>query len=120
MSVVWGAADPWEKVEWGRHFCPANYPSIQEYIELPGVGHCPMVRGDPELDGTPRFSEAFDAPSLQAVHPCSRLLVARRYICAALWCVSGAIADVTCVQDEAPQLVNPLIQKFIDRHTAAA
>jgi len=42
--VVWGAADPWEKVEWGRDFCPANYPSIQEYIELPGVGHCPMVR----------------------------------------------------------------------------
>jgi len=57
---------------------------------------------------------------LQAVHPCSRLLVARRYISAALWGVSGAIANVTCVQDEAPQLVNPLIQKFIDRHTAAA
>ena len=43
MSVVWGAADPWEKVEWGRDFTPANYDAIEEFIELPGVGHCPQV-----------------------------------------------------------------------------
>jgi len=64
VSVVWGAADPWEKVEWGRDFVPENYPSITDFTELPGVGHCPM--------------------------------------------------------DEAPHLVNPLIQKFIDRHTQTA
>lgn len=44
VSVVWGAADPWEKVEWGRDFVPANYASITDFTELPGVGHCPMVR----------------------------------------------------------------------------
>lgn len=29
VAVLWGAADPWEKVEWGRDFCPANYPAIE-------------------------------------------------------------------------------------------
>lgn len=42
VSVVWGAADPWEKVEWGRDFVPENYASITDFTELPGVGHCPM------------------------------------------------------------------------------
>ncbi|CAG9464986.1 unnamed protein product [Pedinophyceae sp. YPF-701] len=38
--VVWGDKDPWEKVEWGREF--EAYPTVKEYIELPGVGHCPQ------------------------------------------------------------------------------
>eukprot|EP01024_Parvocaulis_polyphysoides_P028463 TRINITY_DN2574_c1_g1_i1.p2 TRINITY_DN2574_c1_g1~~TRINITY_DN2574_c1_g1_i1.p2 ORF type:complete len:351 (-),score=31.81 TRINITY_DN2574_c1_g1_i1:214-1266(-) len=59
VSVVWGAEDPWEKVEWGREF--AAFESVEEFIELPGVGHCP--------------------------------------------------------QDERPDLVNPLICKFVSRHT---
>lgn len=40
VSVVWGGADPWEKVEWGREF--VKYPAVEEFIELPGVGHCPQ------------------------------------------------------------------------------
>ena len=40
VSVVWGAGDPWEKLEWGRKF--ATYPTVEEFIELPGVGHCPQ------------------------------------------------------------------------------
>lgn len=58
VSVVWGDADPWEKVEWGRAF--QEYSCVEEFIELPGVGHCP--------------------------------------------------------QDEAPHLVNPIIEKWIERH----
>lgn len=58
VSVVWGDADPWEKVEWGRAFQKFN--CVEEFIELPGVGHCP--------------------------------------------------------QDEAPHLVNPIIERWIDRH----
>ena len=58
VSVVWGDADPWEKVEWGRAF--QNFNCVEEFIELPGVGHCP--------------------------------------------------------QDEAPHLVNPIIERWIDRH----
>ncbi len=40
VSVVWGAEDPWEKVEWGRAF--KEYAAVEEYVELPGVGHCPQ------------------------------------------------------------------------------
>ncbi len=57
VSVVWGAADPWEKVEWGRAFVPANYASITDFTELPGVGHCPMVR-HPSRPLSPRTSQA--------------------------------------------------------------
>lgn len=44
VSVVWGGADPWEKVEWGREF--VKYPAVEEFVELPGVGHCPQVWGE--------------------------------------------------------------------------
>lgn len=57
-----GDKDPWEKVEWGREF--RKYETVEEFIELPGVGHCPM--------------------------------------------------------DEAPDVVNPRMLDFIQRHFAAA
>jgi len=28
------------QVEWGRDF--KNYDTVEEFVELPGVGHCPM------------------------------------------------------------------------------
>lgn len=63
ISIVWGQDDPWEKYEWGLKFQDkAQYPNVEEFVGLPGVGHCP--------------------------------------------------------QDEAPHLVNPLVQKFVDRHAA--
>ena len=40
VLFVAGDKDPWEKVEWGRAF--EEYPSVEEFVELPGVGHCPM------------------------------------------------------------------------------
>lgn len=40
LGLLWGAADPWERVEWGRALAAAT-PDAQ-YVELPGVGHCPM------------------------------------------------------------------------------
>ena len=38
--VIWGEADPWEPVALGRKF--ADYPAVQQFISLPGVGHCPQ------------------------------------------------------------------------------
>lgn len=32
-------ADPWEKLEWGRQFATSDYPSVYEFVSLPGVGH---------------------------------------------------------------------------------
>ncbi|PRW20472.1 chloroplastic isoform X1 [Chlorella sorokiniana] len=40
VSIVWGEEDPWEKVEWGRQL--AKHAAVQEYVQLPGVGHCPQ------------------------------------------------------------------------------
>jgi pimeloyl-ACP methyl ester carboxylesterase len=58
LGIIWGAKDPWEKVEQGRKLAEAS--TVLEYVELEGVGHCP--------------------------------------------------------QDERPELVNPLIHAFVDRH----
>eukprot|EP00884_Botryococcus_braunii_P007381 jgi/Botrbrau1/16644/Bobra.0068s0061.1 len=58
VSILWGEADPWEKLEWGRAL---QGPTVEEFIPLPGLGHCP--------------------------------------------------------HDEAPHRVNPLILKFVERHT---
>lgn len=44
--ILWGTADPWEPVELGREL--ANYPSVQKFIPLEGVGHCPQDEA-PEL-----------------------------------------------------------------------
>ncbi|MBD2776674.1 alpha/beta fold hydrolase [Iningainema tapete] len=38
--IIWGAADPWEPIELGREL--ANYPQVQKFIPLEGVGHCPQ------------------------------------------------------------------------------
>ena len=38
--VIWGEADPWEPVALGRKF--ADYPAVQKFVSLPGVGHCPQ------------------------------------------------------------------------------
>jgi pimeloyl-ACP methyl ester carboxylesterase len=59
---LWGEADPWEPIALGRDL--ANFPSVQQFIPLPGVGHCP--------------------------------------------------------QDEAPELVNPILQKWIQAQSAIA
>lgn len=38
VSIVWGADDPWEKVEFGRQL--AQFSSVKEYTELPGEQIC--------------------------------------------------------------------------------
>ncbi|MEA5552762.1 alpha/beta fold hydrolase [Anabaena cylindrica UHCC 0172] len=38
--ILWGTADPWEPIELGREL--ANFPQVQKFIPLEGVGHCPQ------------------------------------------------------------------------------
>ena len=38
--ILWGTADPWEPVALGREL--ANFPQVQEFIPIEGVGHCPQ------------------------------------------------------------------------------
>ncbi|MEL6259777.1 MAG: alpha/beta fold hydrolase [Cyanobacteria bacterium J06626_6] len=44
--IVWGKADPWEPVALARAY--ADYPAVENFIELDGVGHCPQDEA-PEL-----------------------------------------------------------------------
>ncbi|QIR37869.1 alpha/beta fold hydrolase [Tolypothrix sp. PCC 7910] len=44
--IIWGTADPWEPIDLGREL--ANYPQVQKFIPLEGVGHCPQDEA-PEL-----------------------------------------------------------------------
>ena len=40
VRILWGRVDPWEVVTEGRKY--GEYPCVDRFIELPGVGHCPM------------------------------------------------------------------------------
>jgi len=42
---IWGADDPWEPIEQGKAL--AQYPTVEDFVVLEGVGHCPQDE-DPE------------------------------------------------------------------------
>jgi pimeloyl-ACP methyl ester carboxylesterase len=44
--ILWGDKDPWEPISLGQAFAP--FPSVQRFIPLAGVGHCPQDEA-PEL-----------------------------------------------------------------------
>jgi len=44
--ILWGDADPWEPIALGKAF--ADYPCVERFIALAGVGHCPQDEA-PEL-----------------------------------------------------------------------
>ncbi|EAZ92379.1 alpha/beta fold hydrolase [Crocosphaera chwakensis] len=44
--LLWGTKDPWEKIEIGQEW--ANYPTVNQFIPLEGIGHCPQDEA-PEL-----------------------------------------------------------------------
>lgn len=44
--MLWGTEDPWEKIELAQEW--ANYPTVEQFIPLEGVGHCPQDEA-PEL-----------------------------------------------------------------------
>jgi pimeloyl-ACP methyl ester carboxylesterase len=44
--LLWGTQDPWEPIALGRNL--ANFPAVQKFIPLEGVGHCPQDEA-PEL-----------------------------------------------------------------------
>jgi hypothetical protein len=41
VLVAWGDKDPWEPIELGRNY--GNFDSVEDFIVLPNVGHCPQV-----------------------------------------------------------------------------
>lgn len=41
VLIAWGDKDPWEPIEIGRNY--RNFDSVEDFIVLPNVGHCPQV-----------------------------------------------------------------------------
>lgn len=46
--ILWGEADPWEPIALGREL--ANYPAVQAFETLPGLGHCPQDEAPEEVN----------------------------------------------------------------------
>ena len=43
VRILWGENDPWEPLELGYQYADkARYPCVDEFVVLPGAGHCPM------------------------------------------------------------------------------
>eukprot|EP01035_Chromulina_nebulosa_P018417 gene18417-24121_t len=40
VRILWGENDPWEPIKLGRKY--ENYRCVDEFVPLPGGGHCPM------------------------------------------------------------------------------
>lgn len=40
ITFFWGTEDPWEAIALGRKL--ADYPTVKDFIELEGLGHCPQ------------------------------------------------------------------------------
>ncbi len=40
VHIIWGEADPWEPIALARAY--EDYPAVQDFVVLPGVGHCPQ------------------------------------------------------------------------------
>lgn len=48
VLILWGTDDPWEPIASGQEF--ANYPTVEEFIALPGLGHCPQDEAPEEVN----------------------------------------------------------------------
>ena len=48
VLILWGTDDPWEPIEQGKQF--ANYPTVEQFIPLPGLGHCPQDEAPEEVN----------------------------------------------------------------------
>ena len=46
--VLWGKEDPWEPIELARAY--GDYPAVEDFIELEGLGHCPQDEAPEVVD----------------------------------------------------------------------
>ncbi|MCH87740.1 epoxide hydrolase 4-like, partial [Trifolium medium] len=51
VLIAWGDKDPWEPVEMGRNY--GNFDSVEDFIVLPNVGHCPQETDNSTFIWTP-------------------------------------------------------------------
>ncbi|KAJ4844544.1 hypothetical protein Tsubulata_034708 [Turnera subulata] len=91
VLIAWGDKDPWEPLELGRAY--GKYDPVEDFIVLPNVGHCPQSR--PHM-----LSHLYSTDT-------------DSWIYLTLVCLY-----ILCMKDEAPHLVNPLVESFVARHAS--
>ncbi|KHN30871.1 hypothetical protein glysoja_049341 [Glycine soja] len=42
ILIAWGDKDPWEPIDIGKNY--ENFNSVEDFIVLPNVGHCPQYQ----------------------------------------------------------------------------
>lgn len=95
VLIAWGEKDPWEPIELGRAY--SNFDAVEDFLVLPEAGHCPQVYS------------LYLPHKMEMVH--------------LLWNIPLSLASCysfLCfckyLQDEKPEMVNPLIESFVARH----
>ena len=48
VRILWGENDPWEPISMGRMY--GEFPIVDEFVTLPGGGHCPMDQIDDDVN----------------------------------------------------------------------
>jgi len=48
VLILWGTEDPWESIALGKQL--ANYKTVDHFIALPGLGHCPQDEAPEEIN----------------------------------------------------------------------
>ena len=48
VRILWGENDPWEPIKMGRMY--GDFPIVDEFVTLPGGGHCPMDQIDDDVN----------------------------------------------------------------------
>lgn len=109
------------QVEWGREF--KKYASVEEFIELEGMAdsfHTSIAVYMITSHCIDRIAMDFMQTQGRFCFQISRFVtqITMLYL-SSVSSNSSMVAGVGhCPMDEAPHLVNPLVQKFIERHTA--
>jgi pimeloyl-ACP methyl ester carboxylesterase len=48
VLCLWGEQDPWEPIALGKAF--QDFPTVEDFIPLPGLGHCPQDEAPEEIN----------------------------------------------------------------------
>lgn len=48
VLIIWGSDDPWEPLDLGKQL--AEFDVVEEFISLPGLGHCPQDEAPEEVN----------------------------------------------------------------------
>lgn len=104
VLVAWGDKDPWEPIDLGKAY--AQFDSVEDFIVLPNVGHCPQVASSLLWWFSSNIFNSWNKSASDWLF-WGVFLQIKGYVD---W------RELFQLKDEAPHLVNPLIASFVAQH----